>query len=77
MIEIKVTTREKAREKCNDNTDCVRMAAKTIVEWGGERDIVKHELVSILEAFERDIELSFIWHEALVEHISNLERRDT
>ena len=73
MIEIKVTSREKARANCECGADAVLYESMADVQIGGEREEIKHELIALLEAFEKHALLATVWHEALVEHTLDLE----
>lgn len=74
MIEIKVTSREKARVNCECGADAALMESNTDVQIGGEPQEIKHEFIALLEAFEKHAMLAPIWHEALIEHTADLEK---
>ena len=76
MIEIKITSQEITREQLNCDLDKVdnRSTAEIMVEGNSEE--IKSELISLLEAFEKNPTLGLIWHEALREYIFEIEGRD-
>lgn len=76
MIEIKVTSREKARANCECGADAVLCESMADVQIGGEREEIKHKLIALLEAFEKHTMLATVWHEALCEHVFDLEGHD-
>lgn len=76
MIEIKVTSREKARQDCDCGAVAVCMESNADVQIGGEREEILHELVSLLESFDKHDLLREIWHEALSLHIDEMKRNN-
>lgn len=74
MIEIKVTSREKARANCECGADAVLCESMADVQIAGDREEIKHELIALLEAFEKHVSLATVWNDALSEHIVNMER---
>ena len=77
MIEIKINSHEKSREKFDSERDAVRMASEVSIQAGGEGEEIKHELIALLETFEKHELLACIWHEALREHLFDLEKGAT
>ena len=53
MIEIKITSREKARAKCDCGADAALMESNAEVQIGGELEEIKHEFIALLEVFEK------------------------
>lgn len=73
MIEIKVTTREKAKQECDCDAVAVCMESNADVQIAGEREEILHELVALLEIFDKHNVMREIWHEALKLYIKDFE----
>ena len=73
MIEIKVTTREKAKQECDCGALAVCMESNADVQIGGEREEILHELVALLETFGKHDLMREIWHEALELYVKDFE----
>lgn len=75
MIEIKVTSRKKARQDCDCGAVAVCMESNADVQIGGEQQEILHELVSLLETFDKHDLLREIWHEALELYVKDFENK--
>lgn len=73
MIEIKVTTREEAKQACDCGGVAVCMESNANVQIGGEREEILHELVALLESFDKHDLMREIWHEALELYVKDFE----
>lgn len=76
MIEIKVTSREKARVNCECGADAVLCESDVDLQIVGEPEEIKQELIAIVKAFESKPTLANIWEKALTEHTFDMTRRD-
>lgn len=76
MIEIKVTSREKARENCKCGADAVLCESEVDLQIAGEPEEIKHELIALVETFEKKPALALIWEMAIAEHTLDTARRD-
>lgn len=72
MIKINIETKHVA--DINDDEELKGSTCELNI-WG-EPDEIKHELITLLEAIEKRPALALIWHEALSEHISAMNRND-
>lgn len=75
MIEIKVTSREKAKQECDCGAIAVCMESNADVQIGGEREEILHELVALLETFDKHDLMREIWHDALAQYVKDFEER--
>ena len=75
MIEIKVTSREKAKQKCDCGPVAICMESNADVQIGGERKEILHELVALLETFDKHNLMREIWHEALELYVKDYENK--
>lgn len=77
MIEIKVTSREKARQDCDCGAHAICMESNADVQIGGEREEILHELVALLETLDKHDLMREIWHAALKIYVKDFENRLT
>lgn len=73
MIKITINSIEKDREKCECGVDAVHMQSCCDVEIVGEQAEITHELVSMLESFDKHELLHKVWHDALSLYVEEFQ----